>query len=282
MRNAVPRDRPQETRNLDIPGVVDAVAEALDAASSAATGTGVSELARRLGLAKSTVHRLLNRLEERGLLRRDPLAHGYHPGPRLIAAVVTHLGRMDACRLAPPHMERLRDATGESVALYVRDGGEAVCAAAVESSQELRLAAPIGAAGPLAVGANGKVLLAFAQGAPPDDPVLAEELAAIRRLGFWATCGERIPGCWAIVAPLRDFAGGVRAVLSLRGPDVRFDAAKARRDIGLLLQAARDISEQLGCGSPPPGEPDPASVSRLLARLERACRGRRIPVPSGS
>ena len=83
---------------------------------------GVSELARRLGLGKSTVHRLLTTLVAEGLVEQDPLTGGYRLGIvmfELGEAVRVHL---DLHAAVGPVLAQLREQTGESSQVGVLDG----------------------------------------------------------------------------------------------------------------------------------------------------------------
>ena len=100
---------------------------------------GVSELARRLGLGKSTVHRLLTTLAGEGLIEQDPRTGGYRLGLvvfELGEAVKVHL---DVHAAAGPVLASLREQTGESSQVGVLDGHEVVYVDRLESSQSLRL-----------------------------------------------------------------------------------------------------------------------------------------------
>ncbi|TGU71893.1 MarR family transcriptional regulator, partial [Mesorhizobium sp. M00.F.Ca.ET.186.01.1.1] len=125
-----------------------------------ATDLGLSEISSRLSLHKSTVHRLLATLENKGFLIRDVQTEKYRLGFRIweLSANLTH--NDDPATLLLPEMERLRDLVEETISLYVRDGNERIRIQAVQSRQPIRRVAPIGARMPLAVGASSKVLVA--------------------------------------------------------------------------------------------------------------------------
>src|ERR1700719_4247960 len=87
----------------------------------------LSDVAARTGLPRATAHRLAVALEDHGLLRR--VGGRFALGPTLVVA-------------ARPALEDLRDATGESVQLYVRRGDERLCLVALESPHSLRTIVP--------------------------------------------------------------------------------------------------------------------------------------------
>ena len=127
---------------------------------------GVSELARRLDLAKSTVHRLLTTLAAEGLIEQDPASGGYRLGIvvfELGEAVRVHL---DLHAAAGPVLVSLRAQTGESSQVGVLDDTEVVYVDRLESSQSLRLFTETGRRVPVHCTSSGKVLLAHL---PPDE-----------------------------------------------------------------------------------------------------------------
>ena len=116
-------------------GVLDksvAVLAALEAGPLA-----LGELVDATGIARATAHRLAVALEVHGLVRRDDEGR-FALGVRLIALGRAAAEAIPLAAAAGPALEALRDATGESVQLYVRDGDRRVCIAALESPHGLR------------------------------------------------------------------------------------------------------------------------------------------------
>ena len=112
------------------------------------------------GLSRPTAHRLAAALEAHRLVGRDETGR-YRLGLRLLGwAVAVHaeLGLVEAAR---PVLEALRDETGESAQLFVREGDSRLCVAASERPAGLRDTVPVGAVLPIDRGSGGKVLLAF-------------------------------------------------------------------------------------------------------------------------
>src|SRR5918999_5040730 len=104
------------------------------------------ELVAATGLPRPTAHRLAVALEAHGLVRRDGDGR-FALGLRLAALGRAAVGPL--ADLARPALERLRDATGESVQLYVLDGDGRRCIASLDSPNELRTIVPVGAVLPL-------------------------------------------------------------------------------------------------------------------------------------
>ena len=121
---------------------------------------GVSELARRLELGKSNVHRLLTTLVSEGLVEQDPRSGGYRLGIvmfELGEAVKVHL---DLHAAAGQVLAQLREQTGESSQVGVLDGDEVVYVDRLESAYSLRLFTETGRRVPAHCTSSGKVLLA--------------------------------------------------------------------------------------------------------------------------
>ena len=135
-------------------GVLDKAVAVLDAVSGGART--LTELVVATQLNRATAHRLAGALVVTGLLRRDAEAR-YLPGLRLIALGRAASQALPLSAAAQPVLEQLRDETGESAQLYVRQGEVRVCVAAAESPHGLRTIVPLGArTGPLpGVGGGG-------------------------------------------------------------------------------------------------------------------------------
>jgi DNA-binding IclR family transcriptional regulator len=228
---------------------------------------GPSELGRRLGLGKSTVHRLLATLTAEGLIEQDPRTGGYRLGIvmfELGEAVRIH---MDLHTAAAPVLAMLREETRETAQVGVLDRGEVVYVDRLESSHSLRLFTETGRRVPAHCTSSGKVLLGFLPGsqreallsaAPlaaltPDtitDPArLRVELATVRARGWAEAVNEREIGVASIAAPVRNSRGEVVAAISIGAPLVRLGAAQRRRFARAVTEAGDAVSRRLGWSS---------------------------------
>jgi len=218
------------------------------------TDLGLTEIASKIDLHKSTVHRLLATLEEKGFLIRNPATEKYRLGIR-IWELSTHLPDFDeSAAVLVPAMERLRDRLGETVSLYLRDGNERVRIQAVQSQQAIRRVAQIGARLPLSVGASSKVLAAYA---PPEvlkeliespgwpdyveRDVYKEQLKEVIRLGYATSFEEREPGAAAVAVPVTGRSGKVVAALSLSGPVSRLSRETLVEYAAVLQEVASEM-----------------------------------------
>ncbi|MNO61751.1 Transcriptional regulator KdgR [compost metagenome] len=215
---------------------------------------GLTEIASKIDLHKSTVHRLLATLEEKGFLIRNPVTEKYRLGIR-IWELSTHLPAFDeSAAVLLPSMEMLRDRLGETVSLYLRDGLERVRIQAVQSQQAIRRVAQIGARLPLSVGASSKVLAAYA---PPEvlrellessewpdyveKDVYKDQLKEIIRLGYATSFEERESGAAAVAVPVTGRSGHVIAALSLSGPVSRLSRDTLVEYAVILKEAASEM-----------------------------------------
>ncbi|ALS24216.1 MULTISPECIES: IclR family transcriptional regulator [Paenibacillus] len=218
----------------------------------------LTEIAGRVGLHKSTVHRLLASLEGKGFIIRNPGSERYRLGFRIweLSANLTHSD--DPALILLPELERLRDQVGETVSLYVRDGMERVRVQAVQSNQAIRRVAPIGARLPLYVGASSKILVAFADPAEQQallhDPAwpktvstaaYMEQLEEVRTLGYATSVEEREPGAAAVAAPIFGRAQRLVAALAVSGPSNRLTLEMMKEHAPILMEAARRMGKML-------------------------------------
>ncbi|WP_019635169.1 IclR family transcriptional regulator [Paenibacillus fonticola] len=235
---------------------VRAVERALDILMCFTKGNelGLTEIANSIGLHKSTVHRLMTTLEDKGFVIRDTATEKYRLGLKIweLSAHLSHSD--DPAVLLLPQMEQLRDRLGETVSLYLRDGTDRLRIQAVQSNQAIRRVAPVGARLPLYVGASSKVLLAYADESvlqavlnSPDWPaavdkeIYVSQLQDIRQSGYATSYEEREPGAAAVSAPIFDRSGGIAAALSVSGPVSRLSPQTLIEFGPVLVEAARDM-----------------------------------------
>ncbi len=222
------------------------------------TELSLTEIAGKISLHKSTVHRLLASLEGRGFVIRNSETEKYRLGFRIweLAANMEHGD--DPATILLPEMERLRDQLGETISLYMRDGNERIRIQAVQSNQAIRRVAPIGARLPLSVGASSKVLIAFAQ---PEEQrelldalswadakeraVFERQLGEIRRLGYATSVEEREPGAAAVAAPIFNRSHKLADALAVSGPANRLTLERMKEHAPLIIEAANRMGKMV-------------------------------------
>jgi DNA-binding IclR family transcriptional regulator len=205
-------------------GVVD---KAVDIFVSLQSGpASLVELQERTGLPRATAHRLAVALEQHGLVRRDQ-AGRFLLGARLIGLGRAATAQFDLAGVAAPLLSRLRDDSGESAQLYVRQGNARLCIASLDSPNELRTIVEVGAVLPLDRGSAGPVLLGLVS-KPWNESV-----------------GEREAGVASVSAAVRERDGTVIAAVSLSGPIERLGGRPGRRYGPLVAQAASELADLL-------------------------------------
>ncbi len=209
-------------------GVLDkavAVLRALERTGPAALG----ELQAATGLPRATAHRLASALERHGLVRRDA------DGRFCLGLGLIGLGRAAAdgdpiAGRARPRLAALRDETGESVQLFVREGEARRCVVSLQSPHGLRWIVPEGAVLPLAVGSAGRVLG-----------------GDVAPRGWIESVEEREVGVASVSAPVLDH-GVVVAAVSVSGPVERLTRSPGRRFGPQVVAAAGDIAASTRSG----------------------------------
>jgi len=216
----------------------------------------MTELAQQVGLHKSTVHRMLATLVEKGFIERDVQTDRYQLGMKVweLSANLTPLS--DQSTMWQKEMERLRDQLGETISLYVRSGVERIRIQSVQSNEPVRRVAPVGARFPLYAGASSKVLIAYAlpeeQREIWDDPswqlrtenmeAYMNELCEVLEQGYALSFEERETGVAAIAVPIFDRDGQVTAALAASGPAGRLTMELMRTYAPMLQGAAKRMS----------------------------------------
>ena len=255
MSNAQPRD-------AGLVRSVDRAVAILDLLARDGWRSG-AEVARDLGVHRSTALRLLSTLERHALVERDPRTAKYRLGRRLpqLASVVT--GELDLRFVARPVCEQLAGTVGETVTLDVLDADQIVPIEQATGSTSVVSINWLGRRTPVHCTASGKVILAFAQVAVrerllsrPLEPMtphtivdraqLEEQLAAARESGFARTFQELEVGLNAIAAPVYSAHGDVVAAIDVSGPAHRLREGDRPELVGLTREAAADLSRRLG------------------------------------
>ena len=138
---------------------------------------GISDLAKRLGVAKSTVHRLAVTLVADGMLEQNPDTGKYRLGIALFRLGSLVRRRMTMSNEARPFLRDLREKVNETVHLAVLDGSEIMYVFNLESTQAIRMRSDVGVRKPAYCTAEGQAILAF-QPAEVIERVVRDGLAA--------------------------------------------------------------------------------------------------------
>lgn len=224
---------------------------------------GVTELAVHLGLAKSTVHRLLATLRVRGYVRKNPRSGKYRLGIRPWEVGRIAAGQLGYPEASRPSLERLAREAAGTAHLAILDGSEVVYLARIDGTPPVHADAPVGGRVPAHAVSAGRALLAFldpetlrkvlARGlrrftpaTVADEVKLREELEAVRLTGYAATVGEWRAEVSGISAPVRDASGEAVAAIGLAVATTELPPGRIETLVPLVKEAARQISRELG------------------------------------
>jgi IclR family transcriptional regulator, acetate operon repressor len=217
-----------------------------------------TELTSASGLAKSTTSRLLMALERNGLVQRDGKG-AFRPGEVFVSYAWRSGAEAGLIPVAQPFLDRLGEATGETINLGVESRGMVEQIAQVDSTFMIGGTNWVGLSVPLHASALGKVLLAHGAAALPPGRLarrtghtitsreaLAAELADVRRRGYAVTNEELEPGLVAVAAPVYRDDATVVAALSVSGPATRLTSTRIPEIAARCMTEASAVSAVLG------------------------------------
>ncbi|MEO5675941.1 MAG: IclR family transcriptional regulator [Usitatibacter sp.] len=224
---------------------------------------GISALAIRLGLAKSTVHRLATTLVEYDILEQNRETGKYRLGLALFELGTLVRRKMDTASESRAQMYSLAEITGETVQLAVLDHQSVLYIRILESRQAVRMSTIAGSRAPAHCTSVGKILLAhqspevvqeiidnglkrYTANTITDPALLAEELVGIRAKGFALDDEEIEVGLRCVAGPIRNHSGRVIAAISVAAPVQRMTKKNVQTTIPTVVAAADAISRRLG------------------------------------
>lgn len=273
-RGAAPDQAPDRTsdRATERSSQVQSLLRALSIVNALAEsdeGTGLTDLAQRVGLSTSTAHRLLTTLEQERYVHFDAERKLWSVGVQAFHAGSAFIRSRNLVVVARPHMRSLMEESGETVNLAAEDDGQAIYMAQIECRQMMRAFASPGGRVPLTCSGVGKALLSEMTDAEvgrilrrtgmvrPTEKSLAtpaalrDELERTRRRGYSIDDEEHAVGmrCCASVI-FNEFGEPVGAV-SVSGPMARITDDRLPL-LGAMVKATADaISHQFGGRIPP-------------------------------
>lgn len=225
---------------------------------------GIVEICKRSGLSKGTGHRIVYTLIARGFLSQNKQNGKYSLGPRAFEVGSIALSNMEIKKVAQPYLQELREVTGETVHLVVRENMEVLYVDKVESSRTIRMSSFVGQRMPMHCTAVGKVLLAglpitevknicTIKGMPGVTPrtitsfdTLAEELEKVKLQGFALDDEENEEGLRCIAAPIKDHSGDIIAAISISAPVMRLEENMVQETAEQIMKISKEVSFQMG------------------------------------
>ncbi|MDO5754551.1 IclR family transcriptional regulator [Arthrobacter sp.] len=247
--------------------IVNAIA-VLRCFSAAEPLLGVTEIADRVGMHKSTVSRLLTTLEQEELVERGSDGRRYKLGLGLIAMAGPLLAELDERRVAYPILQRLTERTAETSALMVWNGRESMCVEQIPSPQQVKHTAPLGARYRDAMSSSVQVFLSLESEervrelmvngtihfAGLDETGLEAylvRLADVAKRGYATNYGESSMDEVGVAAPVFDHRGEAVAAVLIPAPRFRVSPEQLQTLGEAAKQCAHIITLRLG-GAPTP------------------------------
>lgn len=230
---------------------------------------GISELAKRLKIAKSTVHRLATALLEEGLLEQNPDNGRYRLGIGLFSLGTQVRTRLDVAIEAKPFLHDLRNRTGENARLAILNRRNVVFIHDFESNDTVRLRSITGQFRPTHCTAEGLCLLAGLRQQEFDEflthPLIArtpnsvvtpedliERIKRVKRVNYSVEDEECDLGTRCIAAPIRQADGRIIAAIGMAGPRLRIKKRDFPSLAEVVMDTAQKLSDRLGYE---PGQP---------------------------
>jgi IclR family pca regulon transcriptional regulator len=223
---------------------------------------GISELARKLDLTRSTTHRYVATLTTLGYLQQDDSTRKYRLGPRVLDLGFSVLGSLGLREIAAPHLRRLTDTTGHTSNLAIRDDTDVILIDRVRGLpgryHHLEFSLHVGSRIPAYCSATGKALLAFLP--PPDlerildrtdlvqrgprtltdKKALIAELERVRQTGLAVNDEELESALRSIASPVRTRSGEVVAAINVAIPWSPVPISELVTRLGPAVQATAD------------------------------------------
>ncbi|MBS4211283.1 MULTISPECIES: IclR family transcriptional regulator [Neobacillus] len=232
--------------------------------SSQKGGLGVTELAEKLGLNKSSIFRILATLASHGYIEQDPDTKKYKLGYKYLELSAKLLDSIDIRKEAKPYLQELVDLSNEVIHLIIYSQKEAIYIEKLEGSETLRMHSQVGRRVPMHCTSAGKVLLAYLpteevmdmieeKGLPrhtdntiTDQVELLDNLQKIRKKGYGVEREENEPGVTCMAAPIFNHLGNVIGAVSISGPSMRMTEARLDELKDKLIEVGSSISRRLG------------------------------------
>jgi IclR family KDG regulon transcriptional repressor len=223
----------------------------------------ITDLSRQLGIAKSTVSRLMSTLASEGYVIKEQGSQKYRLGLSILnlAGIVT--STMDIHKESLPVLERLSKSVDETCHLVFLEGTDVVYLLKFESSHPVRVSSHVGKHNPSHCTSSGKAILAYL-----DDEVVSHVIAGglvrytprtitdpdqfrkdlfrVKKDGYSVSIEEFIQGVNSVGAPVRDYTGQVIAAITIVGPVQRMNQRNIQQYVKKVVKAAKEISEAMG------------------------------------
>ncbi|WP_134704201.1 IclR family transcriptional regulator [Ammoniphilus sp. YIM 78166] len=223
----------------------------------------MADLAKTLGVGKSTISRLMLTLASEGFVVKDPESQKYRLGVSLLSLSSIVTSQLDVHRESLPVLQRIVEDINETTHVSILEGSRVTYLNTVESSHRVRFFVRVGESNPSYCTSSGKAILAF-QDEQTLEEILSEELVPftkstiinpdqlrqnlkeIREKGYAISRSELLDGVVGIAAPIRNQSSHVFAAVSIVGPVQRMNSKNLATYANKVKDAANEISRRLG------------------------------------
>ncbi len=227
-------------------------------------GVGVTELSNQVGVSKSTIHRLLTSLNQKGFVQQDVMNERYTLGLKLIelGEAVSH--SLDVREVARLPLNELVNEVDETAHLAILDHNELVYIDKIENDSTIRMYSRIGKRAPVHCTGVGKAIISqiseedleqiinekdltkFTDYTLTNSQDLKDNLREIRERGYSIDEQEHELGIRCVACPVFDHRGSVVAGISIAGPIYRLEQENIEWYASKVKEAASKISKKLG------------------------------------
>lgn len=225
----------------------------------------IAEIAKKLGVSRSSAFRITYTLRHMGFLKTDKGDKLFDLGPRILGLGFSYLNSQDIIKTAKPYLEKLRDKTDISSHLAVRESGEVLYLDNVVSKSSFVSNISTGERRPVYASPLGWVLMgdmtstdirelfenkdfnALTEHTPTDINQLIKRVEQARKDGYVVSRGFVQRGGSTITAPVFDQEGKVLAAIDISGPDSGFNFENMDSFyVPAVVETASEISKSLG------------------------------------
>lgn len=237
----------------------------LEAFSRESPTLSMTEIAKHVGLNKSTVFRVTHTLEELGYLKRDPETKRYRPGLKVLRLGFNAVNSLEMGQIAQPYLKALSGECGETTNMTVRDERDIVYVARNKTQQILSVDLHLGSRLPVYCTSMGKVQLIdlarhelrellgdgpYRKRGPNTITTLDDlmaELDRVREQGYAVNDEELVAGLRAVAAPVRRHTNTIAGAINISVPSARVSLEELEERLApMVVETARQISLTLG------------------------------------
>lgn len=243
---------------------IDRAFDILEALSTENKGLPLVEISNRVSLHKSTVHRILATLIERGYVEKCPQNGYYKVGVKLLELCSVYLNGLELKTEAQPLLRELARIYMQPVHLAVLDNGEVVYIDKIENINSIRLYSSIGKRVPIYCTALGKILVTplsndeivrmldqkeikkYTNNTKIDVNEILNDIYIAKTKGYAVDNEEFQTGVVCISAPIYDYRGKIIAAISISGSKNIFTKDKEEEIAMKVMETAKKISYRMG------------------------------------